>query len=93
MIKLGNEGYYFISDSDIKYDLYEGVTMGGDKRYTSDTIFIMLTDERYIDKVESHFVNYWMGAFFLEEDINDYDIDIGALVTEYEKKNGIYRGL
>lgn len=91
MIKLGKEGYYFISESGIKYDLYEGLTMGAEQRYTSDAIMIMLADERYYDKVNNYFVNYIMGASFLEEDIDEFDEDISNIVTIYEQENKIYK--
>ena len=92
MIKLGDEGYYFTSKSGIKYDLYEGLTMGGPRRYTSDAIFIMLSDERYLEKCDANgwLVDYWMGATFLSENLEEYNNDIEYLVSEYEKKNGIY---
>jgi hypothetical protein len=86
MIKLNKEGYEFISNRGIRYDLYEGVTMGGIKQYTSDAIFIMLGDERYYDEVENYLVNYIMGASFFEEDIFEFDNDIAYLVEEYENK-------
>ena len=90
MIKLNKEGYYFISNSNIKYELLEGVSIGGERQYTSDVIFIMLADENYLEKVDNHFVNYWMGANFLCDYLEEYDKDISDLVTKYEKENGIY---
>ena len=89
MIKLGKEGFYFVSKSGIKYVLYEGVTFGGARTYTSDTIFIFLSDERYLEKVNDHFVGYWMGATFFEEDLNEYNKNIGRLVERYELENSI----
>lgn len=89
MIKKSNEGYYFISESGIKYNLYEGVTMHGAKQYTSDTIFIMLADERYFDKVDTDYVNHIMGAFFFEENISEYDEEISFFVDVYETNNNL----
>lgn len=86
MIKLNKEGYEFISNRGIRYDLYEGITMGGIKQYTSDTIFIMLGDERYYDEVENRLVDYIMGAYFFEDDISEFDNDISYMVEEYENK-------
>lgn len=90
MIKLNEEGYYFISDSGIRYSLLEGVTIGGKKRYTSDAIIIMLDDQDYFEEVDDHLVDYWMGATFLPNCLEEYNEDISCLVTKYEKRNNIY---
>ncbi len=92
MIKLNNEGYYFISDSGIRYELLEGVSIGGKRQYTSDIIFIMLADENYLDKVDSYFVGFWFGATFLGESLDEYNECINKSVTKYEKENNIYKG-
>lgn len=92
MIKRDKEGLYFVSGSGIRYDLLEGLTICGDKEYTSDTIFIMLGDTRYFGKVDNGFVNYIMGATFLKEgfekaikqDIEQFDKDIAFFVDTYE---------
>lgn len=93
MIKLNNEGYYFVSTSGIKYILYEGLTFGAKQRYTSDAIIIMLSDERYTNKVKNDFVGYWLGASFFRECMAEYNDNINDLVTEYEKQNGIYKSI
>ena len=92
MIKLGNEGYYFVSDSGIKYDLYEGLTFGNEKRYTSDMVFVVLSDRRYLDNVGDLVVGGFFGAVFFDaaKDSED-DLYIGYIVQEYEKKNNIYK--
>lgn len=92
MIKLNNEGYYFISDSKIKYELLEGVSIGGEKLYTSDVIFIMLADENYLDKVDNYFVDFLFGASFLGESLDECNEYINKSVTKYEKENNIYKG-
>lgn len=91
MIRLDNEGYYFVSSSGIRYCLYEGNTFGGKQIYTSDTIFIMLADDRYYDKVKTHFVNYYMGLSFFEKDMEEYNEALSDFIMEYEKENNIYR--
>lgn len=87
MIKKTNEGYYFISKNGIRYDLYEGFTIGGDKPYTSDAIIIMLSELR--DDVDTMLVDYVMGATFFERDIDDFEKDIAYYVEEYEKRNNL----
>lgn len=87
MIKRDNEGYHYISKNNIRYDLYEGVTIGGKRQYTSDAIFIMLSELR--DDVDSLFVNFIMGASFFERDIDDFEKDITYYVDEYEKRNNL----
>ena len=42
-LQKNNEGWYYVSKSRIEYELLIGDTIGGDRRYTSDTLFIMLT--------------------------------------------------
>ena len=92
MIKLGNEGYYFVSDSGIKYDLYEGLTFGNERRYTSDMVFVVLSDRRYLDNVSNLVVGGFFGASFFDaakgSEDNSY---IDYMVQEYEKKNNIYK--
>ena len=90
MIKRNDDGYYFVSDSGIRYDLFEGVTMYGNRQYTSDAIFIMLGDDRYFDQIPYHFVDYLMGATFFIDDMDEYDKDIASMVEKFEIKNDIY---
>ena len=89
MIKRNQEGYYFVSDSGIRYDLFEGVTMWGDKQYTSDAIFIMLGDFDYFEKVDQFFVDYIMGANFFLEDLEQFDKDIAYMVDKYEIEHNL----
>jgi hypothetical protein len=87
MIERNKEGFYFISKRGIKYDLYEGVTMGGERQYTSDAIIIMLSEVR--DDVDSMLVDFVMGASFLEEELDYFNRWIGDLVEEYETRNNL----
>ena len=89
MIKRNSEGYYFVSDSGTRYDLYEGVNIGGDKHYTSDAIIIMLSDVR--DDVDSMLVNFIMGASLFEKELSIFEEDIAYMVDKYEKRNNIIK--
>ena len=81
-----------MSDSGIKYDLYEGLTIGNERRYTSDMVFVVLSDRRYLDNVGNLVVGGFFGAGFFDaaKDSED-DLYIGYIVQEYEKKNNIYK--
>ena len=54
-LKRNNEGWYYVSGNGIHYELLEGKTIGGDKSYTSDTLFIMLNidteDDEYAKEI------------------------------------------
>ena len=87
MIKLEKEGYVYISKKGLKYELLEGVTMGSTPQYTSDIIFIMLSD---LDvHVDTPFVNFFYGATFLNDSIEEYNNMIRDLVKEYERRNNL----
>ena len=85
MIKLTNEGYVFVSKKGIMYDLLEGMSIGAEKQYTSDIIFIFLYDADY--NVKDNFVGYLFGAGTMQNDIKGYEETIGKIVDEYEEKN------
>ena len=85
MIKLNYEGYHFISDSDIEYELLEGVTFGASEQYTSDIIFVMLSDFRY--EHQEPFVGFLVGANFLKDNIEEYDEYISGMVMAYESSH------
>lgn len=87
MICKNKEGYYFISKNNIRYDLYEGISIGGEKQYTSDAIIIMLSDVR--DDVDSMLVDFIMGASFFETELEEFEKDIDYFVNEYEKRNNL----
>lgn len=83
------EGYIFISSkTGIQYDLFEGVTIGGNKQYTSDIIFIMLTSPDY--NVDNNIVGYLFGASVVEEKLKDYEESIKLIVKEFEERNDLY---
>ena len=71
MLKLKEDGYVYVSDRGIEYELLEGMSIGANKRYTSDIIFIILNDAEY--NVEEHIVGYLFGASVLERQLMDYD--------------------
>ena len=85
MIKLSYDGYIFISDSGIEYDLLEGVTMGRPERYTSDKIFIILNDFRYEE--QHSLVGYLWGASHLKDSIEVYNDHISELVNSFESSH------
>ena len=92
MIKLKSDGYVFISDLGIEYELLEGVSMGADKQYTSDIVFIMLMDANY--NIDTNFVDYVYGATLWKDESNKNYIEdcvemIRASVKKYEERNNI----
>lgn len=87
MIKLEKEGYIFISEKGLKYELLEGVSIGSTPQYTSDIIFIMFSD---LDiKVDTPLVNFLYGATFINESIEEYNSMIGEMVQEFEMRNNL----
>ena len=85
MLKRNNEGYYFQTETR-EYSLLEGVTIGGEKTYTSDMLFIV--DDKDIDKPVK-VVGVLFGAFQLDENNkyrDDYIELIESLITKYEKR-------
>ena len=87
MIYVKDDGYVFVSDLGIEYELLEGMSIGAEKRYTSDIIFIMLIDANY--NVDTNCVGYLYGATIIDKNIDIYQESIRELVTEYEKRNNI----
>lgn len=85
MLKLKEDGYVYISDKGIEYELLEGISIGTERKYTSDIIFIMLNNAEY--NVENPVVGYLFGADLLEKDLMSYDESIKELVDEFEKRN------
>lgn len=85
MIKLENEGYCFISNNGIKYELLEGVSIGSKEMYTSDIIFIMLTNPNY--NVDNNIVGYLFGVDAMKNNLKEYEESIKKMVTEFEKRN------
>ena len=85
MLKLKEDGYVYVSDRGIEYELLEGMSIGSERKYTSDIIFIMLNNAEY--NVEDHIVGYLFGASVLERQLMDYDESIKAMVDEFEKRN------
>ena len=86
IIKDKQDAYTFISDSGLKYSLYEGLTISDTKRYTSDIVFIVL------DLYDTHpmFVDFWYGATlidFSEPNKDDILKDISVRVNKWEEEN------
>lgn len=88
MLQLKDDGYVFVSDSGIEYELLEGVSIGANKQYTSDIIFIMLLDCDY--NVDNNVVGWLFGSssmFDSEADTKSYEESIRYIVNEFEKRN------
>ena len=85
MLKLKKDGYVYVSDRGIEYELLEGMSIGVERKYTSDIIFIILNNAEY--NVEDHIVGYLFGASVFERQLMDYDESIKSIVDDYEKKN------
>ena len=85
MLKLKEDGYVYVSDRGIEYELLEGMSIGANKRYTSDIIFIILNNAEY--NVEDHIVGYLFGAEIFLEDSRYYEESIKEMVDEFEKRN------
>lgn len=88
MIKLENQGYTYTSKAGIKYELLEGVSIGSTPQYTSDIIFIML-ENPFLYEVNSPFVNFFYGASFIDQSIEEYEKIIDSMVEKYERENNL----
>ena len=88
MIKLKNDGYVFISKNGIEYDLLEGVTIGATKQYTSDIIFVMLSNGLRYD-INDCYVGHIYGAKFFPKELEEYDLYFTSMVEEFEKKHNL----
>ena len=87
MLNLTENGYVYTSNNGIKYDLFEGTSIGTSPKKTSDIIFIMMSDVDF--NVENHIVGWLFGAFILPNRLDEYDASITEMVDIYEKENGI----
>lgn len=76
-----DEGYIFTSKNGIEYDLYEGFTIGGSKRRTSDILFIVF--DMYDS--ESSVVSFFYGAGFINHE--DTIKDINRAVNSWEDQH------
>lgn len=89
MLRISESGYYIYTSAKtgIEYDILEGFTVGGEKRYTSDVIFIMLSDPDY--NVDNQVVGYLFGAHAFTNNPSYYVEAISEIVEEFEEKNGL----
>lgn len=88
MLQLKDDGYVYISDSGIEYELLEGVSIGADKQYTSDVVFITLFNCNY--NVDNNVVGWLFGSstmFDSEANVKSYEESINEIVSEFEKRN------
>ena len=85
MLKLKEDGYVYVSDRGIEYELLEGMSIGSERKYTSDIIFIMLNNAEY--NVDNNVVGYLFGVDIFLEDSRYYEESIKEMVGEFEKRN------
>lgn len=85
MLKLGKDGYIFISKNGNRYEILEGMTIGNDKRKTSDIIFIMY--DPLDEPLELVSWLYGATAFREYNEIKEFEESITELVDQYEKQN------
>ena len=85
MLKLKEDGYVYVSDIGIEYELLEGMSIGSERKYTSDIIFIMLNNAEY--NVDNNVVGYLFGADIFLEEQKYYEESIKEMVDEFEKRN------
>ncbi len=85
MLKLKEDGYVYISERGIEYDLLEGVSLGTKRKYTSDFIFIMFANAEY--NIDNLVVGYLFGASTFERNPHSYEESIKEYVEEFEKRN------
>lgn len=102
MLKRNHEGLYYVSETSGKlYFLHKGTSLGGDKEYTDDVVYIMdsgFTEENYakwmddeIERTDDNaevFVDFFYGATLLEKEeyLAEYTKVIKDYVDEYESK-------
>ena len=87
MIRLEKEGYTYVSKRGLKYELLEGVSIGSTPSYTSDIIFIILSNLGVT--VDTPLVNFLYGATFINESIEEFNSMIGEMVEEFERRNNL----
>jgi hypothetical protein len=81
-----DDGYEYESDNGIKYSLYEGVSIEGKRKVSSDICYIVLDNYEDID-IENINVNWFFGATFIEEAEEDIKEIIDGFVNDYEKSH------
>lgn len=85
------DGYSFISDNGVKYDLLEGISLKGET--TSDIVFVMLAYNEELceylgnNRLSDEFLGYFCGAAFVGENDKDSIHYIEKYVAEFEKKH------
>lgn len=89
-LNMTEDGWVFVSKRGIKYNLFEGLTIGGKTCCSSDMIFIVCASD--VNCGDSMFVNFCAGSFMLndpdnKDDIEEMEDNIRYYVEEYEEKN------
>lgn len=83
MLKRNQEGYYYETNQG-KYSLLEGVTIGGDKRYTSDIIFIIKNGNPE-NNIPDKIIDFMYGATSLVDYKEQYEFEIRDIIEDYER--------
>ena len=88
LIKHNDDYWEYESKNGLIYELYEGKTIGGDREYTSDIVFIMLDNSKveYPEKYDDRkIVNWFYGA--TNWNYKETEETIQSFVDEYEEEN------
>lgn len=87
-----NESGYQIRTDRATYNLYEGMTVGGMKAYSSDILFIM--DDEDTDR-PARMVNFIYGAFELDSPAcrDKFIPDVVKYIQEYEDRESKIRSI
>lgn len=79
-------GYEYVSKRGIKYSLLEGVSLGTNRKITSDIVFITLLDPDY--DMDNIVVGWLFGRNIFENNTTPtYEESIEKMVNEYEERN------
>ena len=85
------DGYSFISDNGVEYDLLEGRSLKGET--TSDIVFVMLAYNEELfeylgdNRLPDEFLGYFFGAAYVRENDKDTIHYIEEYVAEFEKNH------
>ena len=74
-----------MSESGIRYELLEGLTIDGVFPCTSDIIFVFLDNEKY--KVDNNVVGYLFSADEIIDNPESYTDTLNEMVRAFEKRN------
>lgn len=87
MLKQNEQGYYYETEKGT-YELLEGVTIGGNKEYTSDKIIIMKNGD-YDKDINDELVGFLWGASSFCNNVKEYGEYVQEIIEAYENNNTI----